>query len=204
MSPNDGLLKLQPYQQTLAPAVFTLNVGVFLKRSMAMLLGSIMLAGSVSLAAAQGGHPTAAEEISNYGNASPRHQLLPDALDGWVQTAPAKPFDPAQRRHWLSPRLSGIVFVSPQQSLHTRGRYAQRRARADTRVSTLRRLLLLSAERLAQGRHRNRSHFKPQPRALLEGHHRCGCQLLSHLRPGRQRGYRRDCGITLPYPQAPK
>jgi len=92
-------------------------------RSVAILLGSIALAGSVSLAPAQAGQPTAAEKKSatTVMLPPPPPKLLPDALDGWVQTAPPKNItDPTQLDAANAAALKEYGFTFAQVAAYTR------------------------------------------------------------------------------------
>ena len=94
-----------------------------MKRSVAILLGSIFLAGGVSLTSAQGSQPTPAEKKSatTVMLPPPPPKLLPDAVDGWVQTAPAKIVaDPAQLDADHAAALKEYDFVSAQTAAYTR------------------------------------------------------------------------------------
>jgi hypothetical protein len=92
-------------------------------RPVAILLGSMALAGCVSLASAQAGQPTPAEKKSatTVMLPPPPPKLLPDTLDGWVQTAPPKNItDPAQLDPANAAALKEYDFVSAQTASYTR------------------------------------------------------------------------------------
>lgn len=92
-------------------------------RSGSILLGSILLAGSVSLALAQGAQPTPAEKKSatTVMLPPPPPRLLPDVLDGWIETAPPKTItDPAQLDPANAAALKEYGLVSAQTANYKR------------------------------------------------------------------------------------
>ena len=98
--------------------------------------------------------------------------LLPDAFAGWVASEPPKKItDAAQADPAAARRAQGVRL----QRRHAGRLQAQRRNPHPARPAlsrhqrSLRSLLLLPPERLAQGGDRHRRHLEPQPRALLAG-----------------------------------
>jgi hypothetical protein len=116
--------------------------------------------------------------------------LLPDSFAGWVATDPLKTItDPAQADPANAAALKEYDFTDGVLASYKRGgeTLSLHALRFHDASGALWRLFLLSAERLAQRRHRRRRNLKPQSRAVLAREY-CGrCNFLPH-RPHVRRG----------------
>ena len=92
-------------------------------RLVSILLGFVVLAGAAPLDSAQAAKPTSEEKKSATVIMLPPapKKLLPDALDGWLQTAPAKTItDPAQADGANAAALKEYGFVSQESATYAR------------------------------------------------------------------------------------
>ena len=160
-----------------------------------ILVCSALLAGSAGSAAAQtaparaaapgnaNSKPTAKEAVTTLMLPPSPRALLPDALDGWVETEPPKSLaDPAQADPANAAALKEYDYTGGASVTYKReGETLSVRAlRFQDASGAYGAYYLLPPEWMDQGGHRRRRDLRPQPGAFLEGRHGGGCNLFAH------------------------
>ena len=162
-------------------------------RGMAIVLCAAALVGNGGRLSAQAAPAKSSPIMIKTGPTEPAkpRPLLPDSFAGWEATGPVKTVtDVSEAGGAHAAALKEYEFASAMFGDYKRGHRHVEHPCVELQESdwSLRRLLLLPAERLAEGGHRHRRHFKQQPRAVLEGQHGGGRDFFAH----RARCRRRD------------